>query len=338
MFKRSGWRTDAVETATWLLGPDVLTMQRGESRAESRFVDGGFYVLRTADTSMVVDAGDVGMRGIGGHGHNDVLSFEFWAAGTALLVDSGTYAYSADAQARQVMRSTAAHNAVRVDGEETSRLGTGRWLADCQRRHPKVLRWASNDERDVLSVEHDGYARLPQPVIHRRTFTFDKQRRTWRIDDDLTGSGEHLLEVFFHPGVAPVQEAGAMLLRAERGDLWLFPPGDVRQEPGWISRGYGQREPATVLVYAVRAALPTRLTTHLVLAATGTRVTRLVHWCRTARARTCAASLCPTTSIGRRSRADDVAAARGDGRVQRHRGGRPGPRRPRPLCVWPISG
>jgi uncharacterized heparinase superfamily protein len=186
-------------------------------------------------------------------------------------VDSGTYAYSADPHARQAMRSTAAHNAVRVDGQETSRLGGGRWLWQIANdAHPKVLGWESNDQRDVLVAEHDGYARLAQPVIHRRTITFDKQRLTWRIDDDFTGSGEHLLEAFFHPGVAPVQEDGAVLLRAERGDLWLFPPGDLRQEPGWISRGYGQREAATVLVYAVRAALPTRLTTHLVLAATGT--------------------------------------------------------------------
>ena len=78
---------------------------------------------------MVVDAGEVGMGGIGGHGHNDVLSFDLSAAGAPLLVDSGTYTYTADPAARQAMRSTAAHNALRIDGQETSRLAGDRWLA-----------------------------------------------------------------------------------------------------------------------------------------------------------------------------------------------------------------
>ena len=46
--------------------------------------------MRAPDTVMVIDAGEVGMRGIGGHGHDDVLSFDLWAAGAPLLVDSGT--------------------------------------------------------------------------------------------------------------------------------------------------------------------------------------------------------------------------------------------------------
>ena len=158
--------------------------------------------MRAPDVVMTIDAGEVGMRGIGGHGHNDVLSFDVWAAGASLLVDSGTYTYTADPAARQLLRSTAAHNAVRVDGEETSRLGGDRWLWLIENdARPNGVEWRSDAERDVFVGSHDGYRRLPAPVDHTRRITFDKNKRWWRIDDTVSGSGEHLIEVFFHPGV-----------------------------------------------------------------------------------------------------------------------------------------
>jgi uncharacterized heparinase superfamily protein len=217
---------------------------------------------------MLVDAGEVGMRGIGGHGHNDMLSFDLWAAGAPLLVDSGTYVYTADPAARQWFRSTAAHNTLRVDGQEIARLGGDHWLWRIENdAHPRVLAWESDAEHDLLEVEHDGYCRLPRPVLHRRRIIFDKRRRSWQIDDTLDGQGEHLLELFFHPAVPFALDRPTVRLRASQADVLLVPPEDVqlRQEPGWISRGYGHREPATVLVYSRRARVPITLTTRLVL-------------------------------------------------------------------------
>lgn len=277
MFQRGDWLAaagDAIETAVWLCGTDVLAQPRVPTEPKSKGFDaGGFYVLRNGDAVMVVDAGEVGMRGIGGHGHADVLSFDLWAAGAPLLVDSGTYTYTADPEARQAMRSTAAHNTIRIDGEDSSRLAGTRWLWQIANdAHPRVLEWATSAEEDRLVAEHDGYRRLASPVIYRRSITFDKQRLIWRIVDELDGSGEHLVELFFHPGVTPLAVGDAVLLQAPRGDLWLFPPMHLtaRQEAGWISRGYGHREPATVLVYEADTTLPARLDTSIVLVPTGT--------------------------------------------------------------------
>ncbi|MCA1647780.1 MAG: heparinase II/III family protein [Chloroflexi bacterium] len=265
---------DALETAVWLCGSDVLH-ERAEPRAfgSQAFKSGGFYVMRAEDVLMVVDAGEIGMRGIGGHGHNDVLSFDLWAAGAPLLVDPGTYTYTADPPARQALRSTSAHNAVRVDGQETSRLGGDRWLWLVENdAHPRDITWQSDAEWDVFRGAHDGYRRLAEPVDHTRRIAFDKVRGWWRIDDSLSGTGEHLMEVFFHPGVPFDVHDDGVRLRAPRADLWLFPPSgtEFRQDGGWISRGYGLREPAAVLVYAVRASVPLALRTDLVLVPHGT--------------------------------------------------------------------
>jgi uncharacterized heparinase superfamily protein len=261
----------AVETAVWLLGPEVLSATRVPAEPVSRaFPDGGFYVLRAPDAVTVVDAGEVGMRGIGGHGHNDVLAFDLWAAGAAVLPDSGTYVYTADPTARQALRSTAAHNTVRIDGREIARLGGDHWLWRIEDdAHPTVLAWQSNAARDVLEAQHDGYA----PLIHRRRIAFDKQRCAWRIDDTVDGSGEHLVELCLHPGVRVAEVVdGCVRLRAPRADLWVLGPAGLplQQQSGWLSRAYGHREPATVLVYAQRAKVPVTYTTGLVLVPHGT--------------------------------------------------------------------
>jgi uncharacterized heparinase superfamily protein len=202
-----------------------------------------------------------------------VLSFDLWAAGSGVLVDSGTYAYSADPRARQAMRGTAAHNALRVDGEDSSRLGAAPWLWLIENdAHPFGISWKSDDRTDVFEGSHDGYRRLAEPVNHTRRIRFDKRRQTWRIDDVIHGSGSHLIELFFHPGVSFEIAAEGVRLSAARGDVWLFPPRGMTldQQPGWMSTGYGLREPATVLVYAVRASVPIRLRTDLVLVPHGT--------------------------------------------------------------------
>jgi hypothetical protein len=277
MFQRPellGAAGEALESAAWLCGPEVLTMPREQAESiSSGFPRGGFYFMRSAETHLSIDAGEVGMRGIGGHGHADVLSFELWAAGAGVLVDSGTFTYSRDGIVRQSLRGTAAHNALRIDGQDSSRLGTGRWLWLIENdARPSGISWSSDAVHDEFLGSHDGYRRLPAPVEHSRRIVFDKQRTTWRIEDIVDGSGEHLVELFFHPGVDFDVDTNGVRLRAPRGDIWLFGPPEatLRDEDGWISRGYGLRQPARVLVYAVRARVPLRLRTDLVLVPVGT--------------------------------------------------------------------
>lgn len=274
---------DAVETAVWLLGPAVLSAPRAPSATPSRaFPDGGFYVMRAGDDPlatggpavMLIDAGEAGMNGIGGHGHNDVLSFDLWAAGAPLLSDSGTYTYTADPALRQQLRATAAHNTVRVDGLEVARLGQGSWLWRIENDAlPTVHRWDATPKRDVLDAEHAGYARIG--VTHRRTICFDKRRRLWLIRDALEGHGERAVELFFHPACPIAEQAGlAVRLRAPQADCWIAPLDPptglvLQQESGWLSRGYGHREPAIVLVYRARLHLPVVITTAIALVPPG---------------------------------------------------------------------
>ena len=53
------------------------------------FESGGMICARLGDHHFIADVGDVGLKGRGGHGHLDALSFELTLSGVAVLVDSG---------------------------------------------------------------------------------------------------------------------------------------------------------------------------------------------------------------------------------------------------------
>ena len=111
--ERSRWKQRAGkfwEDSLWLLGTEArarFDSQNVSAAGSSRaFEASGFYVLRSPRQYAFVDAGPVGFRGHGGHGHNDCLSFEWHADGRPLLTDSGTYVYTASPQWRNRFRST----------------------------------------------------------------------------------------------------------------------------------------------------------------------------------------------------------------------------------------
>lgn len=80
--------------------------------------DAGYYSLNRERYRILVDAGSIGPNYNPGHGHCDCLSFEMSLDGVCLFVNSGTFQYQDEL--RGVLRSTAAHNTIVMDGYEQS--------------------------------------------------------------------------------------------------------------------------------------------------------------------------------------------------------------------------
>ena len=116
---------------------------------------------------LLLDVARVGPDYQPGHAHADTLSFELSLFGQRVLVNSGTSCYGEDAE-RQRQRSTAAHNTVTVDGEDSSEVWAGFRVA--RRARPKDLSIHQVGERVSVSCAHDGYRRLPGRVTHRRNW------------------------------------------------------------------------------------------------------------------------------------------------------------------------
>jgi hypothetical protein len=195
-----------------------LTVAQRDSKA---YPDAGIYLIREDDCYLCFNASGVGINGRGSHGHNDALSFELSARGHAFIVDPGTYVYSANLQMRHAFRSTAYHSTVRIDGEEQNTIDVQTPFVIGNEAKPRVLKWESAAGHDRVVAEHYGYRRLPSPVIHRRTVTFEKKECVWLIEDEFLGDGSHEFEVYFHfaPGLKlTVKEAE---VEARSGDVAL---------------------------------------------------------------------------------------------------------------------
>ena len=235
------------------------------SGQSSAFRDAGFYVMRGADSHVVISAARPGMEGLGSHSHNDLLSFEYWWDGQAWVVDPGTFAYLGDREARNWFRSTAAHNTVRVDREEINPYHPEAIFQMVDRAGVEVLAWETGELRDLLEAAHTGYV-MTNSVRHRRRFELEKRSGRLSIHDRLQGSGTHTFEWFFqiHPDVH-VERLDAGFLLGARGHRVRLQMncGDCKLTsiPGWYSPAYGVRQPATTIVAAVSSIVPLEATT-----------------------------------------------------------------------------
>jgi uncharacterized heparinase superfamily protein len=172
---------------------------------------------------MIVDVGALGCPVSSAHGHADLLSVQCSIFGEPIIVDAGSHSYGGDSRWRDFFRSTAAHSTIVVDGaSQAEPEGSIGW-----QRRPRVrLReWHSTADVDFLDAEHDGYARLSNPVGHRRRVIFIKPSY-WIVVDDLNGSGRHDIDLRFQFVSTDVAFGPHPWARAatSRGQcLWLSP-------------------------------------------------------------------------------------------------------------------
>jgi hypothetical protein len=225
---------------------------------------------------LVLDAGPFGSERVPVHGHADALSLELYAYGQTFLMDPGMYGTWASADWRNYFRSTRAHNTVVVDEQDQSILVGTRGVYRPART--SVHGWVSNACFDFADASHDGYRRLPRPVVHRRQVVFVKPEY-WVILDLLTGAGEHTFDLYFHfmPEVAVslAEDTGIALVYHPAGATLSVVPvpglattarlitGATEPIQGWVSFSSGQKQPAPVLRYRHTGQVPVLLATVL---------------------------------------------------------------------------
>jgi uncharacterized heparinase superfamily protein len=272
LFGRGSFKASADrcwEESFWLLGADAPDRFRAVTSDQTppgsvAFADGGFYVLRARQTHLIIDCGDVGMRGRGGHGHNDILSFELFLNGFNVVTDCGAYLYTASREWRNRFRSTAFHNTLQVDDEELNRFvgPDALWqLHDDAKPVGAELHVA--ERADCFRGAHSGYARLQPPVTHTRQCFVDKWLPRVLIRDRVDGAGDRVLVWRFHldPAVTPEVDGADARLSHDGKVVWLLPDAttaafSLSLEAGWVSPSYGVKVPTKVLVWRATAQVP----------------------------------------------------------------------------------
>jgi hypothetical protein len=89
------------------------------------YPDFGLYIFRSEMVYLAVRCGRFGLVGNGGHAHHDQLSVELSLNGQDLIVDPGTYLYTALGARRNQYRSDRAHFAPQLEREQPRGTGLG---------------------------------------------------------------------------------------------------------------------------------------------------------------------------------------------------------------------
>ena len=282
MYSREFSAAQRTEEAIWLFGNQAvnkLSRERTNLAARSiAFPDGGLYVLTDSQPyaqAMVVDAGPQGV-GRSGHGHADALSLRLTMDGRRWLVDSGSGVYiSEDPADRDTFRGTGAHNTLRVDGVDQA-------VADepfSWTHIPTTVaeNWVVGKTFTYFVGSHNGYARLADPVLHRR-HVMKIAGGVWLVRDVALGRAEHELEVRWHfapdlevrmasAGRVDVSRAGAasgasgLILIVPEETVW-HTATEVSRTP--LSPAYGALQPAPLVRCAARVLLPAEVATAVV--------------------------------------------------------------------------
>lgn len=233
---------------------DVLDGREQNLHGLKYYAAGGFVIFKRADAYMLADVGEVGMRGRGGHGHNDVSHITVWMGGVPVLVDPGTGSYTGDTVLRNRLRGTAAHNAVMIDGQEMAPFTGPFGISNAAT--PRNVAVQATDTGLAVSCAHDGYTRMMPPVSVRRDMTFDGD--ILNVADFATGAGAHesAVTLQFHPDAAfvsaPYKDTDGWRCRiAVRGvvfDIAAQGIADMAAAEGLVSFAYGHWQPASRLV------------------------------------------------------------------------------------------
>jgi hypothetical protein len=190
------------EESIWLFGGqavDELGPERANTAPHSiAFPHGGLYVLADSEPfaqTMMVDAGPQGV-GRSGHGHADALSVRLTMDGRRWLVDSGSGVYiSKDPADRNRLRGTGAHNTLCVD--DADQAVAGEPFSWTQIAVTQAETWVDGKTFTYFVGSHEGYTRLPDPVVHRRHI-LKIAGGPWLIRDVAEGKAEHALEIRWH--------------------------------------------------------------------------------------------------------------------------------------------
>jgi len=277
------------EESVWLLGERALSLVQkavSESKCEpAAFGSGGIYVMASSEVrpeQLAMHAGGRGTRN--GHAHADALRLTVSFSGQQWLIDPGTFCYVGPGNDRDLFRGTAAHNTLRVDGlDQAVPGGPFGWQSFPA---SQVETWLAGKIFSFFSGSHDGYCRLPDPVVHRRS-VFHLHGSFWLVRDEVEGRELHDVEVLWHfaPDLELVKASDGFLARAQFPSERDQPLTELRlallpaKNAGWsselssgqVSPVYGKKEDAVVMRSSARVRLPAEQATLLVPSANSSR-------------------------------------------------------------------
>ncbi|MEP1922684.1 MAG: alginate lyase family protein [Ekhidna sp.] len=238
--------------AAFLTGTRNKKIVGSPTSYSKHFESGGYVVVKNekAGFFFIIDVGEVGMNGRGGHGHNDLLSFELCMNGDPVVIDPGCPCYTADLKTKRLYRSTGAHSTVQVDQQEMAAI-TGHWtISDTAK--PINVNVKITPKETVVTAGHTGYSdHHPSGTeISRQTHIDSNSQRV--VIKDTIKSKNHPARIDW---VFPVKQAKVESINSNETELILdngivcFSSSEKKTEiiDASYSDGYGHEQEGKAL-------------------------------------------------------------------------------------------
>jgi len=200
-FKDSNFKlknSELLEESFWLFGQyakiiwDSLPYSKSLPTTKS-FSDAGWYIIRHNNDYCFITCGPNGQGGLGGHAHNDKLSFELMLDGQDVFVDPGTYVYTPYLLERNKFRSTEYHNSIKFKGCEQSDISEKEIFRLLDRVKIKHAELNENETQFTFKGEIQYL-----DFIHKRIISLDKNTYSWQIADRISCLNPINAKLIFH--------------------------------------------------------------------------------------------------------------------------------------------
>ena len=264
-------RLKTSEERLWYLGPTAMSPFISYRPSISKiFRDSGYAVIRNDDFHLVYNIGGIPEKNLGGHKHNDLLSLTLEINGVQYLTDPGTYCYTANYPMRNLSRSTIRHNTIIVDGYEQNRYPVERLFYMMPDAHPRVHLWTDVGNSVLISASHDGYSRLPDRIIHKRTVSAMLDGPSVLVTDEITGkSGTwHRYKMIYitpQKEIEQLDNSAVVIGRKRFGNFKIRGSSEglrkMNIEPVDYFPRYGVMQSGNIIIFDYEGILPFRIST-----------------------------------------------------------------------------
>ena len=219
-----------------------------------RLAESGYRMIRQARYELLADVGPIGPDHQPGHAHADTLSFVLHVDNKPMLIDAATSTYQSGTR-RSWERSTAAHNTVEVDGQNSSEV----WGSFRVGQRARAVIIENSD--DILTAQHDGYSRLG--ITHERCW--HTTPTDIRIHDHLIPTRRNpphqtgIARFYVHPDVRVQQTAYGVQAGPVTFHFVADPPPSVRLTTVELADGFNRLRRGTCITVTFQEQLTTTL-------------------------------------------------------------------------------
>lgn len=260
IFPPGGWDEDLF----WFFGEEAMdsTNENKPQTSDELFLDGGITKISGNQTRAFIRCGPLRDR----PSHADQNHMDIWWQGKNIAMDAGTYMYGGDGHWRNGLASTRVHNTVTVDQQDQmEKFSRFIWVNWSQ---GNVLAFEDKDGLKYWQGQHNGYTRLKDPVLHKRSIVL-LDGQNWFVVDHLKGLTDHefrlnwLLDSDFQQlnkeDNSLQLQFKSKTLTAQFGLLGKLTPIDILSADesstrGWVSQYYGDKRPAKSVQLATHNA------------------------------------------------------------------------------------